>query len=227
MINLSDILSLQHRPNFADIDLKTLSELYYQELYPHTYEFTLSSGEKILLKFDLDKFCHLLGVEKSIKHKIHFAKDRKAFRGIRGWNSIVDSTITKASIRAINGDLKKMKDKMLHFYYLPRLLDNGSLVIKYVPNTQSTIKSAYILYDISQADNVFVQIGIQPEKHGQWYFPETFLINRITATNPTNKQAEPPSTVIKIMNRLKYERFKPRKQLHTIPNRFRRKSRLV
>ncbi len=225
MLNLNALLALTSKPNFADVDLPVLRELYEQHLYPYKFEFMLDNGEIIILKFDLDKFCHLLAIEKTAAQqpRMSFAR-RKEYKGMRGWNNIKNGTLDKHAIRRLGVNLSPMRDKVLHFYYLPRLLANGSLVIKYVPTGTNGLQPELIIYDTH--DNAFIQIGIQKEpEFGKWYYPETFLVNRITATNPTNKFSQPPSTVISIITRRRLSRWK--KYTRPIKTRLRQNGRTV
>ncbi|AYV68928.1 hypothetical protein C2I06_19860 [Niallia circulans] len=209
MLDLAGLLSLNSRPNFADVDLPVLREFYYTQLYPYTYEFVLSSGEEIKLKFDLDKFCHLVAIEKTVNPQKRMNRELvKEYKGIGGWNNILEGNLDKAHIRGKGVKLNKMKDKMLHFYYLPYLLEYGTLTIKYVPSPGRYINSTFIVFNLHLNDNAFIQIGMKEEFHGQWYYPETFLIERKTPAHQTNPYANPPSTVVNVVQRKKYDRFK-------------------
>lgn len=212
MLDLAGLLSLTSRPNFGVIDLPVLQEFYHKHLHPYSFEFTLDSGEKIVLKFDLEKFCHLVATAKAAgqQRRMNYVRLRE-YKGIRGWNNILDGTLTKESIRNLGVSLDVMKDKMIHFYYLRRLLDNGSLMIKYVPNPSSGLTCEFFIYDLHSADNAYIQIGLQKEDHGKWYYPETLLANRITLANPSNKQAASPSAVVSIVARDRYLRHESRK----------------
>ncbi|AND41490.1 hypothetical protein [Cytobacillus oceanisediminis] len=209
MLDLTGLLSLNSRPNFADVDLPVLREFYYTQLYPYTYEFALSSGERIKLKFDLDRFCHLVAIEKTInpqkRMNFQLVKD---YKGMGGWNNIYEGKLNKAFIRSKGVKLNKMKDKMLHFYYLPYLLEHGSLMIKYVPSPGRFINSNFIVFNFHLNDNAFIQLGMKEEWHGKWYYPETFIIERKTPAHPTNPYTNPPSTVVNVTERIKHKRFK-------------------
>ncbi|MGW9529751.1 PBECR4 domain-containing protein [Paenibacillus terrae] len=230
MLDLTTLLSLNKKPNFADIDLPVLRELFYKELYPYTFEFILSTGETITLKFDLNKFCHLVGIEKTAKQQRTLrGRQLKEYKGMRGLNNIFKGVLNKASIRNLGVNLNPMKDKMLHFYFLPRLMNTSSLMIKYVPSTTSALSCEFFIYDLHSPDNAYIQLGLQKEWHGKWYYPESFLVNRITAANPTNKQAAPPSHTVSIVARHRYEReeksrFKEKRLLHQRRRRTTRRS---
>lgn len=217
MLDLIGLKGLTSRPNFADIDLPVLSELYSKDLYPYIYEFELDSGEIIKVKFDLEKFCHLIAIEKTVNPQRRMNWDRlKQYKSMGGWNNIREGQLNRAHIRGLGVKLNKMKEKMLHFYYLPYLLEHGTLMIRFVPSSGRFLKSEFIIFDLHTNDNAYIQICINKEWHGKWYYPESLLVERITPAHPTNTFADPPSTIINIVNRRKYDRFKtkPRKRIY-------------
>lgn len=208
LLTANDLMQINSRPNFADVDLFPLSDVYHQSLYPNVYEFELSSGETIKLKFDLDKFCHLIALAKTLGQQRTLSWGViKQHKGIKGWHGIREGRVSKATIRSYGVSLNTMKEKVIHFYYLPRLLQTGTLAIKFVPSGGTRIPSEIIIYDYYSPDNAFIQLGITMEYHKRWYYPETFLIERKTPAKPDNKFAQPPSTVVAVKNRKIYSRF--------------------
>ncbi|MEK3833235.1 PBECR4 domain-containing protein [Paenibacillus sp. FSL M7-0896] len=208
MLTAAALIALQSKPSFTDVELLPLSDLYYQHLYPNVFEFGLASGEIIILKFNLEAFCHLLGLKKTVEQARRLSREVKnEYKGMAGWNAIREGRSSKAIIRAYGVSLDPMKDKMLFFYYLPELLRVGSLAIKFVPSGSTRIPSEIIIYNLHVADNTYIQIGISKCDHGRWYYPETFLIERVKVSRPTNKFADPPSTVVSITSRNIYPRY--------------------
>ena len=61
-----ELRNLSIKPKINDISLKVLSEYYEMFLYPFVYNYYIKTEEgdkNIELRFDLENFCHLLGVD--------------------------------------------------------------------------------------------------------------------------------------------------------------------
>ena len=71
---------------------------------------------------------------------------------------------------------------MLYFYLLPNLLNSATIMIKFNPVPGSSVQCELLLYN--QLEGVYLHLGIEKEDDGKSYFPRTFLIERITASNP-------------------------------------------
>lgn len=67
----------------------------------------------------MDKFCHLLGIESTVKYSVPMG-DLHKYRGQEGWNNVKGLTIDIQHLKNINKrNFKNMKAKYVYFYLLP------------------------------------------------------------------------------------------------------------
>lgn len=181
-LDLNGLLALKTRPAINQIDLPLLQEFYESQLMPYTYAFEISSGDRIILKFEPHRFCHLLGIESVVEKSLHWSK-RKDYKGTPGWDKIKDGTLNFQHLKKVGGKkaFNSKKDKMVFFYLLPKLLESTNTIIKFNKVPGSNVECELLLYN--QLEGVYLHLGIEKEDDGKSYYPRTFFIERITANN--------------------------------------------
>ncbi|OXM14779.1 PBECR4 domain-containing protein [Paenibacillus herberti] len=239
-LDLPGLLALTSKANIAQIELSTLQELYYKCLYPYTFVFKLDNGDELKLKFDRDKFCHLIGLDK-VPKALLASKSRgwtsrrvSNYKGVRGWDGILDGSINIAHINAlaarVRNGLGESERKLVNFYYLPTLLKVGNLVIRYLnPQPGSRVTSELFIYDTH--DNLYLQLGLRKDSNNydKWYYPETFIINTANPGNSNPRAAgNPVHRVVKrtVLQRFNYGLYRPKSRILRVPN-SKRKNRRV
>lgn len=58
----------------------------------HYHLKVLGEEKEIELRFNLENFCHLLGIESIVRNSVPF-KELHNYRGISGWNHVKDLSI--------------------------------------------------------------------------------------------------------------------------------------
>ncbi|MCQ4086386.1 PBECR4 domain-containing protein [Saccharibacillus sp. JS10] len=195
--NATALLALTSKPKIDEINLRLLQEFYAQYLNPKTYTYTLADENVIILKFEEDKFCHLVGVEQSVRGSVS-PNVLNSYKGKNGWNRIKNEEITFAHLKATGGKAKfgDIKIKLVYFYLLPHILSSPNKVV-YYNVVVNHINCEILIYDIQQ--NAYIHLGIEKGSDGI-YFPRTFLIEKITASSSGTKFIVPqpePVNVIK------------------------------
>ena len=106
-----DLRNLAIKPKINDISLKVLSDYYQMFLYPFIYNYhikTENDNKDIELRFDLENFCHLLGVEMIVKYSVPHGELHK-YRGKDGWDNVTNSVIDIAYLKRLNKRKKNLK----------------------------------------------------------------------------------------------------------------------
>lgn len=73
MYTALELRTLNIKPRINDISLKILSEYYQMFLAPFIYNYHIVSKTEekdIKLNFELENFCHLLGIESTVKNSV-------------------------------------------------------------------------------------------------------------------------------------------------------------
>ncbi|MEW4412678.1 hypothetical protein [Clostridium sp. AN503] len=87
MYNIIQLKHLKSKPKINDISLHLLCEYYEAFLNPFIYqyeiEFANHTKKKLKLKFELENFCHLLGLESVAKNSVKSA-ERFQYKGKTG-----------------------------------------------------------------------------------------------------------------------------------------------
>lgn len=175
---------LSIKPKINDISLKILSEFYEIFLYPFIYNYHIETQEgnkDIELRFELDKFCHLLGMESIVKYSVPY-KELYNYKGQGGWDNVVNLSIDIQHLKNINKRrFKNVKAKYVYFYLIPRLIENPMAVDydvnKVEPKTK--IECEILFYSNVKNDNAIIHLGIEKSEEG-YYFPRTFFVEKVS-----------------------------------------------
>ena len=173
--------NLKVKPKINDISLKVLSEYYEIFLHPFIYHYHIDGRKEIKLKFDLDKFCHLLGVESIVKNTIS-KRDLHKYKGEEGWKNIQNLTIDIPHLKAINKKhFKDVKAKYVYFYLIPKLIEKPKAVNYNVNNVdgKTSIECEILFYSDVKGDNAIIHLGIEKDNYG-YYFPRTFFVEKVS-----------------------------------------------
>ena len=145
MYNIIQLKHLKSKPKINDISLHLLCEYYEVFLNPfidqYEIEFANHTKKKLKLKFELENFCHLLGLESVAKNSVKSA-ERFQYKGKTGWNNVKTGKI----------DIKHLKQLKLE-KPLAVIYERS----KVYPPTK--IECKLLLYNT--CDNVVVHLGIE------------------------------------------------------------------
>ncbi|HBF2207846.1 PBECR4 domain-containing protein [Paenibacillus aceti] len=215
LLDLPSLLALQVKPAINQIDLPLLQQFYETQLVPYTYVYNISSGEQITLKFEIHRFCHLLGIESIVERALHWSK-RKGYKGSLGWENIKNGSLNFKHLKDKAGKtaFNSKKDKMLYFYLLPKLLNSTETIIKFHKVPGSNVECELLLFN--QLEGVYIHLGIEKEDDGKSYYPRTFFIERITASNPGTRFIEDQPDTITVLSFEKLENPRPPEKVKNV-----------
>lgn len=179
-----ELRNLSIKPKINDISLKILSEYYEMFLYPFIYNYHIETKDvdkDIELRFELDKFCHLLGMESIVKYSVP-CNDLHNYKGQYGWDNVVNSVIDIQHLKNINKrKFKNVKAKYVYFYLIPRLIENP-MAVNYDINKvepETNIECEILFYSNVKDDNAIIHLGIEKDNEGN-YFPRTFFVEKVS-----------------------------------------------
>lgn len=190
MYNIIQLRHLRPKPKINDISLHLLCEYYEAFLNPFIYqyeiEFANHTKKKLKLKFELENFCHLLGLESVAKNSVKSA-ERFQYKGKTGWNNVKTGKIDIKHLKQLNKkQFQSVKAKQIYFYLLPQLLEKPLAVIyersKVYPPTK--IECKLLLYNT--CDNVVVHLGIEETENDGEFIPRTFFVEKISESINTD-----------------------------------------
>lgn len=182
MLTLEALMALTAKPIISSIDIPLLKDLFEYHLYPYYFVYKLNDGNEVLLRFDKERFCHLIGLENIVKKVTSNPNLLKNYRGQAGWDNIVSGNINIIHMKKLVGkEFNNYKDKLVFFYNIPRLLMDANTVVKYKKIEGSRIECEIIIYSVY--DKAYVHLGIEKDSSGNHYFPRSFWMERKTASN--------------------------------------------
>ena len=174
MYSAIELKQLTIKPKINDISLEVLREFYEMFLYPFIYTYTITGkgpNKEVAIRFNAQNFCHLLGIETIAKKAIKNS-ELYNYRGEKGWNNIKNGVIDIKHLKILNKKkFLSVKAKYVYFYLIPSLLDNPLAVnydkSKVMPPTN-------------------IHLGIEKEKDGKFYFPQTFFVEKLRTPSDKN-----------------------------------------
>lgn len=199
-MNVETFASLINPPTLDQIDLILLTDYYEAYLVPYIYEFELENGDMIKLKFNIDNFCHLIGIHKPAAKK--FGKESykvNNYKGSKGYRRIKNGEITKITLKNLNkGAYKGVRDKMVYFYLIHRLLETPKAV--YYTRHINNITAVDIFF-YEKNEKFFIHLGIIKHSTQNFFVPSTFFIERITEHSEGDKyiNGQTPVEITKIL----------------------------
>ena len=206
MYTALELRTLNIKPRINDISLKILSEYYQMFLAPFIYNYHIVSKTEekyIKLNFELENFCHLLGIESTVKNSVPF-RELHNYRGKDGWNNVYNQVIDIRHLKRINrSKFNNIKAKYVYFYLLPNLIESPLCVnydIRNV-NKSTNIDCEILFYSKVDNDNAIFHLGIQEDNSGK-YFPKTFFIEKVSNTGDDVFVANQQKITVTIENRI-------------------------
>lgn len=183
MYNILQLKHLKTKPKINDISLHLLCEYYEVFLNPFIYQYEIEFAnhtKRILkLRFEIENFCHLLGLESIAKNSVK-SSERFLYKGKIGWENVKSGNIDIKHLKQLNKKcFQSVKAKQVYFYLLPKLLDNPLAVVydrlRVYPPTK--IECKLLLYNAH--DNVAVHLGIEETENDGEFIPRTFFVEKI------------------------------------------------
>lgn len=178
------------KPKINDITLEVLREYYEIFLNPFIYQYKVIHADgverSIQLRFDIDNFCHLLGLESIARHAIR-SSERYQYRGKAGWENIESGMIDIAHLKRLNArQFKTVKAKYVYFYLLPLLIEKpfGVLFDKNKVDAKTNIECEILFY--STYENAVIHLGLEKRSGEAYYIPRTFFIEKIAKDRTNN-----------------------------------------
>lgn len=188
MYSAAELRELKIKPKINDITLEILREYYEIFLNPFIYQYkiTYANGldREIELRFDIDNFCHLLGIESIAKRAIRFSEIYK-YKGEEGWHNIKNGGIDISHLKQLN--LRKFKDvkaKYVYFYLLPTLIESplGVQFDKNKVDPVTKIECEILFY--STYENAVIHLGLGKKSKETYYIPRTFFVEKLSKDGP-------------------------------------------
>ena len=180
-----ELKDLNIKPKINDISLAVLQDYYQMFLMPFVYTYYVAVGDDVRefrLRFDSDKFCHLLGIESIARYHVK-QKDLSNYRGSNGWNNISQGNIDFKHLKSLNkSKFQSVKAKFVYFYLIPGLIEEPLAVMfdGNKVNPPVSIESEMLFY--STYDNAVIHLGIDADDEGI-YFPRTFFVEKLGSVN--------------------------------------------
>ncbi|KOP65918.1 hypothetical protein AMS62_12240 [Bacillus sp. FJAT-18019] len=198
MLDVTALSNLSTKPKIDEISIELLRQYYERDLEPYIFIFELDNGIVVNLDFNKEHLCHLLGIEKMAKGTVRY-KELYKYSGLAGYNNIQNGTITIQHLKALNkGRFNFIKDKLIFFYLLPFIVDSPEILLDFVTsNGKSLIEAKLLAY--MTTEEAYVHLGIDEDDDSNWFFPKTYLIERINETSDGTKfiKGKSPFKVIK------------------------------
>lgn len=177
-----------NNPAINIISLELLRGYYETYLNPFIYKFEITDTrntdtKKIIeLRFDQDSFCHLLGIESTLKYNINRSELPK-YTGQNGWDNIKNNILNFDFLKDKNKKgFKNNKTKYVFFYLIPKLMEKPKGVLfDSTKVTSCKVECELLFYDLYQ--KAYIHIGIDYSESKGYYIPRTFLIEKITNGN--------------------------------------------
>lgn len=206
MLSAIELKSLSIKPRINDISLKILSEYYEMFLYPFIYHYhikTVKEERVIELRFNLENFCHLLGIESIVKYSVPM-KELHNYRGKDGWDNISNLVIDFQLLKSLNKNkFKNIKAKYVYFYLLMDLVENPIAVNYDVQNVNpiTNIDCEILFYSKVKNDNAIIHLGIEKSISG-FYFPKTFFVEKVSKKEEDIYIAQQEEIIVKVKDRI-------------------------
>lgn len=176
-----ELKNISIKPKINDISLAVLQEYYQMYLMPFVYTYYVAVDDDVRefkLRFDSDKFCHLLGIESIAKYHVKM-KDLYNYRGANGWKNIQNGSINFKHLKSLNkSKFQSVKAKFVYFYLIPELIEEPLAVLfdGNKVNPPVSIECEMLFY--STYDNAVIHLGIDVDDEGI-YFPRTFFVEKL------------------------------------------------
>ena len=161
--------------SLSQVDLKLFFNFYQTYISSYIFEYKLSDGTELVIKFDDENFSHLLGLHKFKKIK-KYKNSSDINQDILN-NLIVFNDLKKFEPLVLNAELK---DRLTFFPVLRTLLDNPTYVLKYNPNVSLISKINFTFLITSDKISILVFLAVKKiDQSKKICYPVTFLVDRV------------------------------------------------
>ncbi|MBK5201902.1 MAG: hypothetical protein JJE21_10315 [Spirochaetaceae bacterium] len=203
ILNCEQLYMVTQNPRINDISLELLREYYELYLNPYIYKYKIINNKKdkkvvtnIELRFDKNNFCHLLGIENTLRHSVN-KEDLFTYVGQAGWDNIKNEILDFKFIKGKNKlGFNNNKSRYVFFYLIPKLVDHPKGILYDASKVMglTLVDCELLFYDEYQ--NAYIHIGIKEDKDLGYYIPKTFLIEKITEHSDGRKYINKQDKII-------------------------------
>lgn len=189
MYSAQQMYSLTQKPLMGKLKLDVLQEYYDTYLRPFKYDYVLSDGTSIELKFEKKHFCHLVGIETVAKKVFNSERKLQTYRGERGYKRVKRQEITFKHLRDLHRPTaNSVENKWIFFYLIPHIIESPEVVIKYKKIQGSNIECEFLIFELKYG--VCIHLGIEKDNSGLFYIPRTFFVQGVTAQSDEYKYVD-------------------------------------
>ena len=181
------------KPKINDITLDVLREYYEYFLYSSIYTYRITSQNhqwEIELRFDIENFCHLLGVETVVRQAVKVS-ELYNYRGKKGWDNIKSGLVDIKHLKELNKrQFNSVKAKYVYFYLIPVLLDSP-LGVNYDRSkvvTSTKIECEILFYN--EYNNAVIHLGLEKKTDEKYYIPRTFFVEKLGKNGSVDRYVE-------------------------------------
>lgn len=208
MYNWNELKDLNMKPRINDISLEILRQYYENYLYPFIYHYTLNDdkgySKEIELRFNIENFCHLLGIESIVRRSVS-RNTLCEYRGEKGWENIKAGKLDILHLKSIDMKMFKcMKAKFVYFYILPTLIAEPLAVeydrLKVIPSTE--IDCEILLFHKADKDNAIIHLGLTLNAEHTYYVPRTFFVEKVDEKSKDIYISQQRPIDVSIVNRI-------------------------
>ena len=199
MYSAVELKEVKIKPKINDITLDVLREYYEYFLYPSIYTYTIirqGGQQEIELRFDIENFCHLLGIESVARQAIR-QSDLYNYRGDKGWDNIKNGLVDIKHLKKLSKrQFSNVKAKYVYFYLIPELLDTP-LGVKYDKakvSISTKIECEILFYN--EYNNVVIHLGLEKKTGAVYYIPRTFFVEKLGKNILADKYVENQERII-------------------------------
>lgn len=171
MLSVTDLLTIQTKPELTDLSLQTIQEFYKENLCDRLFVFELedTSRQTIKLRFKEDHLCHLLGIH----YIMSSTQNATSYAGHSGYNLLRNGTVTFDFLKTTDRiNFKSKKNRMLYFPFVYQVLQNPTAIIFDGSTTNTRIDVDIILYN--QLNNTYLHLGLDRNGKSAYYYPKSF-----------------------------------------------------
>lgn len=182
---------------YSAIDLQKLQNIFDNDIFPYSFNYTLEDGKTIELRFEQSQLSHLLGIQK-IDYSRADLKGQLCYEGIK--NGSITFTLLKSINRA--AVRSECKEKMRYFDELPNMLRNPDCVSfdSSIVGRKTRILMSFALYGNDGQSEKRLILGIDSENDNR-FFPRTWLIERINGVSLLDGQSVKKVSKVEVLPR--------------------------
>lgn len=179
------------------VSLIDLQQWYLQNLCGKNWVFTYGDNKQIILRFTIEDFCHLTGIQYVYNGDMEYA-------GRAGWDKIAQGAITINGLKRINkAAYSQHKERIKYFKEIENVLKYGQIVWFNVDRCgkygamRSKIQAKIIFY--TNDGKKVIHLFAREQGHNGFYAPVSFIIKSVKQDDPLYFIEN--QTKIKIKNR--------------------------